>query len=72
MIPVVIALGILLALIVLSGVRYIPNDRIGIVIKRFSARGSVQSGLIARKGEAGFAPNVLRGGLHFLMPIQYS
>jgi len=67
---VLIVLGIL-ALIVLSGVRVIPNTRIGIVEKRFSPRGSVKSGFIALNGEAGFQPNVLRGGIHYLMPVQY-
>ncbi len=67
---VLIVLGIL-ALIVLSGVRVIANTRIGIVEKRFSPRGSVKSGFIALNGEAGFQPKVLRGGIHYLMPVQY-
>jgi uncharacterized membrane protein YqiK len=67
---VLIVLGIL-ALIILSGVRVIPNTRIGIVEKRFSPRGSVKSGFIALNGEAGFQPKVLRGGIHYLMPVQY-
>jgi uncharacterized membrane protein YqiK len=54
------------------GVRYIPNKRIGIVEKRWSSRGSVESGLVALSGEAGFQPQVLRGGLHWLMPLQYT
>lgn len=58
-------------LFVLAGVRYIPNDRVGIVEKRWSARGSVKSGIIALAGEAGFQPHMLRGGMHFLMPLQY-
>src|SRR5512145_1215203 len=58
-------------LVFLSGVRFIPNTRIGIVEKRFSGRGSIKSGCIALNGEAGFQPKVLRGGLHYLMPIQY-
>jgi uncharacterized membrane protein YqiK len=58
-------------LILLSGIRFIPNTRIGIVEKRFSPQGSVKSGFIALNGEAGFQPKVLRGGLHYLMPIQY-
>src|SRR5512146_2818962 len=70
---VLFALAVLaiLALILLSGIRVIPNTRIGIVEKRFSPKGSVKSGFIAMNGEAGFQPNVLRGGLHYLMPIQY-
>jgi len=67
-----VVLGIILILIILSGIRFIPNNRIGIVEKRWSfTKGSVKSGLIALHGEAGFQPQVLRGGLHYLMPIQY-
>lgn len=61
----------LAALVAASGVRFIPNNRIGLVEKRFSGKGSVKSGLIALNGEAGFQPNVLRGGLHYLMPFQF-
>ncbi len=67
-IPWVVALVVLL---LLTGIRYIPNNRIGIVEKRWSGKGSVTSGLMARSGEAGYQPNVLRGGLHYLVPIQY-
>ena len=65
-----VILGIVL-LLFLSGVRVIPNTRIGIVEKRFSPKGSVKNGFIALNGEAGFQPKVLRGGVHYLMPIQY-
>jgi uncharacterized membrane protein YqiK len=59
-------------LLVLFGcVRYIPNRCIGIVEKRWSRRGSIRSGLIALHGEAGYQPQVLRGGVHFLPPFQY-
>ena len=64
-----VPVGILI-LILLSGIRFIPNNRIGLVEKRFGLR-SVKSGLIALNGEAGYQPQVLRGGLHYLMPIQY-
>ncbi|MBI5962445.1 MAG: flotillin family protein [Chloroflexi bacterium] len=65
-----VVLGILI-LIMLSGIRFIPNNRIGIIEKRFSGKGSVKSGFIAINGEAGYQPRILRGGLHYLMPIQY-
>ena len=61
----------ILVLIMLSGIRFIPNNRIGIIEKRFSGRGSVKSGFIAMNGEAGYQPQILRGGLHYRMPIQY-
>ncbi len=64
-------LGIVVFLILLSGIRFISNNRIGIVEKRFALKGSVKSGFIALQGEAGYQPEVLRGGLHFLIPIQY-
>lgn len=60
----------IIILVLLSGIRFIPNNRIGLVEKRFGA-SSVKSGLIALKGEAGYQPQVLRGGLHYLMPVQY-
>lgn len=65
-VPILLILGFLLL-----GLRFIPNNKVGIVEKRFSGRGSLASGIIALKGEAGFQPAVLRGGLHFLMPFQY-
>ncbi len=70
---VMAVIGVLLLLVVLSGIRVIPNNRIGVVERRFSfSKGSVKSGLIALKGEAGYQPNVLRGGLHYLLPLQYA
>ena len=71
LIGAVVLFGGIVFLVLLSGIRYIPNTRIGIVEKRFSPKGSVKSGFIALNGEAGFQPKVLRGGLHYLMPIQY-
>jgi uncharacterized membrane protein YqiK len=52
-------------------VRYIPNDRIGVVERLWSARGSVRNGLLALDGEAGFQPELLRGGFHTFAPFQY-
>ncbi len=52
-------------------IRYIPNDRMGVVEKLWSGSGSVQSGLLALKGEAGFQPELRRGGFHFFAPFQY-
>jgi uncharacterized membrane protein YqiK len=66
-----IALVVILFFVFLSGIRFIPNNRIGVIEKRFSGRGSVKTGFIAQHGEAGYQPHVLRGGLHYLMPIQY-
>src|SRR5512138_3231969 len=68
---VLLVVLLIVALVLLSGIRVIPNTRIGIVEKRFSGKGSVKHGFIALDGEAGFQPKVLRGGLHYLPPIQY-
>ncbi len=63
---------VLLLLVFVSGfLRYIPNNKVGIVEKLVSGRGSVKSGFIALKGEAGFQPDVLRGGWHLFIPFQY-
>jgi uncharacterized membrane protein YqiK len=62
---------VILFFVLLSGIRFIPNNRIGMIEKRWSGKGSVKSGLIALHGEAGYQPQILRGGLHYLMPIQY-
>lgn len=69
---VLLFLMILLIIVLLAGIRIIPNNRVGIVEKKFSGKGSVKSGFIALNGEAGFQPQVLRGGIHYLMPFQYS
>lgn len=72
---VAISLAVLLGIAVLfwvSGVvRYIPNDQVGVMEKLWSARGSIKTGLLALQGEAGFQPELRRGGFHFFAPFQY-
>src|SRR5262245_9548442 len=65
-------LAVVIVLFVLYGFRFIRNDRIGIVEMRLSPKGSLDGGIIALNAEAGFQPQVLRGGLHYLLPIQYA
>ena len=57
----------------LLGVRFIPNNRVGIIEKLWSAEGPVSHGhLFALEGEAGYESDILRGGLHFFYwPWQY-
>ncbi len=65
MITTAIVVGVIAVLAWLT-VRYIPNDRIGIVEKLWSLRGSLKEGaVIALNGEAGYQADILRGGLHF-------
>ncbi|MFO0908274.1 MAG: SPFH domain-containing protein [Isosphaeraceae bacterium] len=57
---------LLVAVCEFLGLRYIANNRVGIVEKLWSARGSIPEGrIIALNGEAGFQADVLRGGIHF-------
>jgi hypothetical protein len=50
----------------LTGLRYIANNKVGVVEKLWSVKGSVPEGrIIALDGEAGFQAEVLRGGIHF-------
>jgi uncharacterized membrane protein YqiK len=50
----------------LLGLRYIANNRVGIVEKLWSAKGSIPEGrIIALNGEAGYQADILRGGIHF-------
>jgi uncharacterized membrane protein YqiK len=59
-----VLLGIVL-LCELIGLRYIPNSRVGIVEKLWSAKGSVEEGrIIALSDEAGYQADLLRGGFH--------
>lgn len=47
-------------------VRVIPNDKVGVVEKRWSQSGSITDGrIVALDGEAGYQAGLLRGGLHF-------
>ncbi|MES2115168.1 MAG: SPFH domain-containing protein, partial [Pseudomonadota bacterium] len=63
--------AVLLFLKLSGAVKYIPNDRIGVVEKLWSPSGSVQNGLLALDGEAGLQPDLRRGGFHFFPPFQY-
>ena len=69
---IVAGVTVLAVLTWLTGVvRYIPNSRAGIVEKLWSLRGSVEHGFIALEGEAGYQPEVLRGGWHLFFPLMY-
>ena len=47
-------------------VRYIPHNRVGVVEKLWSGKGSLAEGrIIALNQEAGYQAQLLRGGLHF-------
>ncbi len=69
---IAVAAVIFVVLFLVSGcVRYVGNNRVAIIEKLWSRNGSIDSGLIALNREAGFQPDVLRGGFHFFFPFQY-
>ena len=65
--------GITLVILLLLGliavamcVRYIPHNRVGVVEKLWSGRGSLSDGrILSLNGEAGYQSQLLRGGVHF-------
>src|SRR6185436_1628245 len=74
LVAVLAGLAIVVAVLVIwatRSVQFISNNRVGVVEKLWSRRGSVESGLIALRGEAGYQPDVLRGGIHLFRPFQY-
>lgn len=66
----IIVLGVIIFL-KLIGLTIIPNNKIGIVEKWWSSKGSLKSQIIALNGESGYQPVVLRGGIHFKTPLMY-
>jgi len=68
---VILAIAVLVIVWKLIGLRIIPNNKVAIVEKWWSAKGSLNEQIIALEGEAGFQPDVLRGGIHFRTPFKY-
>lgn len=67
---VISALGVIIGLW-LFGFRIISNDKVGVVEKWWSPKGSLNEQIIALNGEAGYQPDLLRGGIHFKTPLVY-
>jgi uncharacterized membrane protein YqiK len=67
----VAAVACLILVRIANVIRYIPNSQVGIPEKLWAFKGSIKSGFIALNGEAGFRPEVLRGGLHVFFPFMY-
>jgi uncharacterized membrane protein YqiK len=67
----VVALGLVVKLLMwFLGVRIIGNTEVGIVEKTWGG-GSLKGQIIALNEEAGFQPEVLRGGVHMLPGWRY-
>jgi uncharacterized membrane protein YqiK len=65
-----IVVGIIIVLW-LAGFKIIPNNKLAIIEKWWSPHGSLNEQIIALNGEAGFQPQIIRGGIHFLSPLMY-
>ena len=53
------------------GLRVIASDEVAVVEKWWSIHGSLKDAIIALHGEAGFSPDLLRGGIHFRSVLMY-
>ena len=53
------------------GLRVIDSDEVAVVEKWWSMRGSLKNSIIALHGEAGYSPDLLRGGMHFKSALMY-
>lgn len=70
LVPIIIV-GVIIFLKLILGFRIIPNNKIAIVEKWWSPKGSLNEQIIALHGEAGFQPQIIRGGIHFLSPLMF-
>ena len=53
------------------GLRIINSNEVAVVEKWWSLKGSLKDSIIALNGEAGYAPGLLRGGIHFKSVLMY-
>jgi uncharacterized membrane protein YqiK len=63
--------GLYLLIFVILGLRVISSDQVAVVEKWWSFKGSLKDSIIALNGEAGYAPHVLRGGIHFKTALMF-
>jgi uncharacterized membrane protein YqiK len=63
--------ALVLLILLYSSVVYVPNNRVGVLERLWSGKGSLDHGIIALQREAGYVPDLLRGGFHLLFPFQY-
>lgn len=53
------------------GLRIIKSNEVAVVEKWWSIHGSLKDSIIALHGEAGYSPDLLRGGIHFRSTLMY-
>ena len=64
-------IGIYLLVFQILGLRVIGSNEVAAVEKWWSMKGSLKDAIIALNGEAGYEPDVLRGGIHFRTALMY-
>ena len=53
------------------GLRVINSNEVAVIEKWWSLKGSLKDSIIALNGEAGYSPDLLRGGIHFKSVFMY-
>ncbi len=68
----ILVLALLLLRLLFACLVYVPNTHYGLVERRWSLRRTPEPfGPVALNGNAGFVPEVLRGGMHVVAPFKY-
>lgn len=71
-VSIVVAVFVLYLLIFkILGLRVIDSDEVAVIEKWWSFKGSLKDSIIALHGEAGYSPDLLRGGIHFKSVLMY-
>ncbi len=66
-----VVVGLFILIFVILGLRVIRSDQVAVIEKWWSMKGSLKDSIIALQGEAGYSPNLLRGGIHFKTPLMF-
>jgi uncharacterized membrane protein YqiK len=72
--PLLVVAGVIvlyLLIFKILGLRVIHSDEVAVVEKWWSVHGSLKNSIIALNGEAGYSPDLLRGGMHFRTALMY-
>jgi len=64
-------IGLYLLIFKILGLRVIDSNEVAVVEKWWSLKGSLKDAIIALNGEAGYSPDLLRGGIHFKSVFMY-
>ncbi len=68
---VVLLLFLWVLIFKILGLRVVSSNEVAVVEKWWSPKGSLRHSLIALHGEAGYLPELLRGGIHFRSALMY-